>query len=799
MKNNQFAIVDVDFETKIHELFKIGFLDRPELPTINVNKLFRDFLHRTLTTRRTISNKNEKLINMQANMDKNLLDFLEQDNLTALEFYNIALQLLQFTEEFEYNLEDPFVCMDKIGLPFISFAEKLWTSKQLVEAWYLLLNTHNKWGLNFLDFLASNGFYDEYQGEVPLFFNGKAQVVVNTSDLICEVVYVETDLDTDEDGKRDLVKVEVVRPNITNQLPSLLTASPYDQGINDFSSEQKLHSVKENLIHKIPNNTTYEETCSKVNERELPPKRKIKGETRRASETLAVRLRYSLNDFFLSRGFATVYATGIGGNGSEGGVAIGSAEQIESIKAIVEWLTGDRVAFTNKTDNIEIKAYWSNEKIAMTGKSYLGTLALAVATTGVKGLEIIIPEAAISSWYRYYRENGLVISPHGYPGEDADVLANLTYSRKLSVGDWKRQEKLFDRQLAEIEKLQDRATGNYNKFWDERNYLNNVKNIKADVLIVHGLNDWNVKPQQAYAFWQALRKTSLNRKIILHQARHEYINNYRSFDFSDILNIWLSHKLYGVDNRALGILPNVFWQDNTVAETWHAFDEWGTNENIHSFYLAKEALTDTKMTGNLTFKNSFPEEVFNEFTKNYRTWEEEIINIDSQKMAKNRLMFLSDRAQENMWIDGAVRVKLAVSSSVDRGMLSFMLIDYGREKRLTEVASVINKAAVDRGKNFLLEYLREIEYNFETEYKLISRGHINLQNRDNSWKTDPLTAGEFVDIDVELQPSIYILLREHKLGLIIYSTDFSMSIQSNEKISYTIDLENSKLEVPIRN
>ena len=34
-----------------------------------------------------------------------------------------------------------------------------------------------------------------------------------------------------------------------------------------------------------------------------------------------------------------------------------------------------------------------------------------LATTGVDGLEVIIAEAGISSWYNYYRENGLVTSP----------------------------------------------------------------------------------------------------------------------------------------------------------------------------------------------------------------------------------------------------------------------------------------------------------------------------------------------------------------------------------------------------
>src|SRR5699024_12330069 len=45
--------------------------------------------------------------------------------------------------------------------------------------------------------------------------------------------------------------------------------------------------------------------------------------------------------------------------------------------------------------------------VCTTGKSYLGTMSTALATTGVDGLKVIISESAISSWYDYYRENGL--------------------------------------------------------------------------------------------------------------------------------------------------------------------------------------------------------------------------------------------------------------------------------------------------------------------------------------------------------------------------------------------------------
>ena len=58
----------------------------------------------------------------------------------------------------------------------------------------------------------------------------------------------------------------------------------------------------------------------------------------------------------------------------------------------------------------------------MTGTSYNGTIPLAAATTGFEGLEAIIPIAPNTSYYHYYRSNGLVRSPGGYLGEDIDVL-----------------------------------------------------------------------------------------------------------------------------------------------------------------------------------------------------------------------------------------------------------------------------------------------------------------------------------------------------------------------------------------
>jgi hypothetical protein len=63
------------------------------------------------------------------------------------------------------------------------------------------------------------------------------------------------------------------------------------------------------------------------------------------------------------------------------------------------------------------------------GTSYNGTIPEGVATTGVEGLEAIVPISAISSWYDYYRANGAVRAPYTFQGEDFDVLEDAVYSR----------------------------------------------------------------------------------------------------------------------------------------------------------------------------------------------------------------------------------------------------------------------------------------------------------------------------------------------------------------------------------
>lgn len=111
-------------------------------------------------------------------------------------------------------------------------------------------------------------------------------------------------------------------------------------------------------------------------------------------------------NYYLVRGFAVVVSAGFGALGSDGFNYVGSEYERDAFKSVVEWLHGDRVAYADREGKIETKADWANGNVAMTGRSYAGTMPFAVATTGVEGLKTIVPVAGIADWYTQQNMQG---------------------------------------------------------------------------------------------------------------------------------------------------------------------------------------------------------------------------------------------------------------------------------------------------------------------------------------------------------------------------------------------------------
>jgi len=145
-----------------------------------------------------------------------------------------------------------------------------------------------------------------------------------------------------------------------------------------------------------------------------PPERKHQPEIIRRGERPVISKSHVKT--WLPRGYNIVHSSSPGTGLSQGSPTVGGDNESLAPKAVIDWLCGRANGYTTPDGNEKVVAFWSTGKVGMTGTSYNGTLPVAAATTGVEGLEAIIPIAPNTSYYHYYRSNGLIRSPRRLVG-----------------------------------------------------------------------------------------------------------------------------------------------------------------------------------------------------------------------------------------------------------------------------------------------------------------------------------------------------------------------------------------------
>ena len=756
MKYNQYSYLSVDQKDILKELKEIGF----DLPThLPEKELFEWFVRKVYFT---YKDTDYPLSNLVVDSKTDFLTYIQSDcEWSPNIFYTVALQLLGFRYFIDFEDTDSF--LKEVQFP-IEYGN-------LVENLYHLLNTRTVKGNLLIDQLVSDGLIPE--DNQYHYFNGKSLATFTSHDAIREVVYVESRVDTDKDGLPDLVKVSIIRPRYEGKIPAVMTASPYHQGTNDKASDKALYNMNVDLEVKEPHTIQVEvpqlELVDPVGSAELVDE---------AEETLThINSSYTLNDYLLPRGYANLYVSGVGTKDSQGLMTNGNYQQIEAYKNVIDWLNGRCRAFTDHTRKRQVKADWSNGKVATTGISYLGTMSNGLATTGVDGLEVIIAEAGISSWYNYYRENGLVTSPGGYPGEDFDSLAELTYSRNLLGGDYLHHNAAHQADLDRVKKELDRASGDYNQFWHDRNYLLHADRVQAEVVFTHGSQDWNVKPLHVFNMFQAL-PASIKKHLFYHNGAHVYLNNWQSIDFRESMNALLSKKLLGYASSYE--LPTVIWQDNTGEQSWTSLDDFGNQTSQRTFLLGD---------GEKVIQNRYETKDYERYGKAYPTFLSDLYQDKAQQVT------IDLPIEEDLHLNGKARLHLRLHSSTNKGLLSAQLLELGSKKYLQPYPAVLSVRTLDNGRYHMLENLTELPFK-EAGQRVISKGYLNLQNRHDLLEVEAVTPGEWMEFDFELQPTIYKLEKGATLRLVLYTTDFEITVRDQTDYQLTIDLAQSSLHLP---
>lgn len=758
MRFNQFSYYPVSQQEALQELSSLGFkLDQSN----SAKELFEAFVR---TCFFNYKNTDYPLSTLAVDKETDLLTFFNSDReLTAEIFYTVAFQLLGFS--YLTDFEDGLVFHKETAFPIVY--------GDLIDNLYQLLNTRTKKGNTLIDQLVSDGLIPEDNSYH--YFNGKSLATFSANNAIREVVYVESRIDSDNDGLPDLVKVNIIRPSYHGKIPAVMTASPYHQGTNDKASDKSLYKMEAELEVKEPHEISLEkptlDLVEPVGQAELVPE---------AEEKLThINSSYTLNDYFLPRGFANIYVSGLGTKDSQGQMTNGDYRQVEAYKNVIDWLNGRCRAFTDHSRERQVNADWSNGKVATTGLSYLGTMSNGLATTGVDGLKVIIAEAGISSWYNYYRENGLVTSPGGYPGEDFDSLDELTYSRNLLAGDYIRGNEAHKDSIEELKKNLDRKTGDYNQFWHDRNYLLNAEKVKAEVVFTHGSQDWNVKPLHVYQMFNAL-PSNIKKHLFYHNGAHVYMNNWQSIDFRESMNALLTQKLLGheTDYR----LPRVVWQDNTAPQTWMTLEDFGNQTDHKTFTLGTEEAV---------IQNHYQGSDFERFGKTYQTFNNELYQ------GKVNQVTIDLPVTEDLHLNGRVKLNLRLKSSINKGLLSAQLLELGQKKYLQPYPGVLSARTIDNGRYHMLENLCELPFSPNAQ-RVITKGYLNLQNRHDLLKIEEVKPDEWMEFQFELQPTIYKLKEGDTVRLVLYTTDFEITVRDNTDYHLTVDLAQSSLEIPFQ-
>ena len=758
MRYNQFSYFPVSKEDALKELTELGFsLD----PTGSEKDQFESFVR---TCFFNYKNTDYPLSTLAVDKKTDLLTFFNSEiELTAEIFYTVVFQLLGFS--YLTDFEHALAFHEETAFPIVY--------GDLIDNIYQLLNTRTKKGNTLIDQLVSDGFIPE--DNHYHYFNGKSLATFSTNNVIREVVYVESRIDSDKDGLPDLVKVNIIRPTFSGRIPAVMTASPYHQGTNDKASDKALYKMEEELTVKEPHKISLEEPTLDL----VDPVGQAQLVTEAEERLTHINSSYTLNDYFLPRGFANIYVSGLGTKDSQGIMPNGDYRQIEAYKNVIDWLNGRCRAFTDHSRERQVKADWSNGKVATTGLSYLGTMSNGLATTAVDGLEVIIAEAGISSWYNYYRENGLVTSPGGYPGEDLDSLDELTYSRNLLAGDYIRGNDAHKTAIEQLKKNLDRKTGDYNQFWHERNYLLNAHKVKAEVVFTHGSQDWNVKPLHVYQMFNAL-PSSIKKHLFYHNGAHVYINNWQSVDFRESMNALLTQRLLGQKTEYQ--LPTVIWQDNTAEQTWLALKDFGNQIEHKTFTLGTEEAI---------IQNRYQDSVFERFIKSYPTFNNELYQ------GKVNQITIDLPVTENIHLNGRVKLNLRLKSSINKGLLSAQLLELGEKKYLHPYPGILSVRTLDNGRYHMLDNLFELPYS-QSAQRVITKGYLNLQNRDGLLDIKEVTPNEWMEFQLELQPTIYKLQQGDTLRLVLYTTDFEITVRDNSDYQLTVDLSQSSMEVPVQ-
>lgn len=565
---------------------------------------------------------------------------------------------------------------------------------------------------------------------------------------IRESVWVDTRLDGDADGRTDRVAVDIVRPAEPAQqgrrIPVIMDASPYYSCCGRGNESQK---------------KTYDDRGRPVG---FP-------------------LFY--DNYFVPRGYATVLVDLAGTNRSDGCSDVGGRSDIRSARAVVDWLGGRGRAYTARTGGEPVTAGWSNGSTGMIGKSWDATIANGVAATGVKGLKTIVPIAGISSWYDYYFAKGAPLYDSG-PDSLADVVDSPDARKRCAAV----QKKLADGAP---------RTGDWTRLWRERDYVRHADRVRASVLLVHGMQDLNVRTRHAGQWWDALARHGVERKIWLSQTGHVDPFDYRRSAWVKTLHHWFDHYLLGYDN---GIERTPMADIERSPGTWSTDPQWPAPGTAPTTLRPRGG---TAPGVGLLGTRTAPQGATETFTDDPKLSEADwAAAVDAPTAAKAG--FRTGPLRAPLRLSGSGTVTVTVTPSTSTAHLSAVLVDLGPDTIRDYAADGEGITTLDRrtcwgaGTTGDTGCFKETAADTrKVAHTVFSRGWADLGNYADAHKGRPLTPGKPYTLTLDLAASDHLVPAGHRLALLVAGTDAGLIDPPASTPKLTLDLSRTSAELPL--
>jgi len=485
------------------------------------------------------------------------------------------------------------------------------------------------------------------------------------------------------------------------------------------------------------------------------------------------------DNYFVPRGYAVILLDMVGTNNSTGCPTTNANEDNLSAKQAVNWLNG-RATARDAAGNAVV-ADWDNGKSAMIGKSYDGSLAMATAVTGVKGLTTIVPISGPTEYYDYVRSNGVVTRGNDYTSSLANTVTNP-------------ERRAYCKPVRDDLAVNDGdESGDYTAFWNERSYVKKVGNVTASVLMYHGINDDNVRADHFSKFWYALAEHNVPRKLWLSQEGHVDPFDVRRAEWVSTLHRWFDFWLQSVPN---GIMDEPRVDIERAADTWETYADWPVPQSTPT----EVYLQPGRGLSLVPTVKPASESLLDSTTQSQNTM---ILNPDV--VQPNRLAYLSEPLTAPLHLSGTARVQVRASADRTDTNLGAVVVDYGPAERVDYRASgegIVTLTTEDCwGEASATDdgcYRQTAKRVITAPQEAVTKGIMDAVNRQSLRTAEPLVPGQAYNFDFPLLPEDYVFPAGHRLGVILVASYPQYSSQADRSgATLTYALKSSKVLLPI--